>query len=352
MYLPLGQMDAATFRVMLDDRYSPTETQKRDVVSAFYLHLHYRGQDDGKSDMIELRNPYVETVVRILNSQDVPQPFYDWLTDILIEMSGRVVSVNVGTTLRKSRLTLPRGSNDRRATVAAKREQLLAEDEELVVQVLMCVRGLITKNALRVLDIVMAWNLIYYLLYGFGDHPIVAPPASATTNRQRQYLPLVLSIVDALDGWLEQGKERDRWERVKLCAEGVLKVFPPEVLASFIATSVSAKESMISEIGYAAPSLPFGATQAVPVNGVNIPESLHEQAQKLDLRDIHAVNESADEGDIHRIVKLVRTLDEKMERMGGAVVVLCREKWWHDFWNSGFSENDWVEILDVVGRYL
>ena len=37
----------------------------------------------------------------------------------------------------------------------------MGEDEEVLVQVLMCVRGMITLDRLRVLDIVMAWNLAY-----------------------------------------------------------------------------------------------------------------------------------------------------------------------------------------------
>jgi hypothetical protein len=35
-----GLIDNTTLRVMLDDRFSPIEPQKWDILSAYYLHLH------------------------------------------------------------------------------------------------------------------------------------------------------------------------------------------------------------------------------------------------------------------------------------------------------------------------
>jgi hypothetical protein len=350
MYLELGQMDAATFRVMLDDRYSPGETQKRDIISAFYLHLH---QDSHPM----LKNAYVEAVVRILNAQHVPEPFHDRLTEILIELSGKVrVQTHRGgarqgagggaggPTIRRQgtfpqtdrrRPSVKRGEERARAaSILDKRHQLVGEDEEVLVQVLMCVRGLITQDRLRVLDIVMAWNLVYYLLYGFSEQPQVlidphardsgAPISAAdilvddgrrcalNPETKEQYLELVLSIVEALAEWLGKGKEIDRWERVKLCAEGVLKVFPPATLTAFSATTSTA--NVASE----------------PTN--------------IDKK----VMEDTEDHPMLSVVGLVRALDDHMRRLGGAPVVFQREKWWHEFWESRFSEEEWKVLLDTI----
>ncbi|RXW17343.1 hypothetical protein EST38_g8506 [Candolleomyces aberdarensis] len=344
MYLDLGQMDAATFRVMLDDRYSPGEMQKRDIISAFYLHLHQDAHP-------KLKNAYVEAVVRILNTQHVPEPFHDWLTEILIELSGKVVVAIPGggaggaggrtvrrqgtfTEFDKQRPSTTKG--EERATAAiGKRHQLMHEDEEVLVQVLMCVRGLITLDRLRVLDVVMAWNLIYYLLYGFSDQPQVLIDAHSRGAGARistadifvddgrrkalnpetkdQYMELVLSIVEALIEWLGKGKQMDRWERVKLCAEGVLKVFPPAVLTAFSATTST---------GY----VPFEPPQM----------------------DQEAMEE--EEHPMMSVVGLVRALDDHMLRMGGAPAVFQREKWWHEFWDSRFSGEEWRVLLDALAN--
>ncbi|KAF6760650.1 hypothetical protein DFP72DRAFT_959949 [Ephemerocybe angulata] len=366
MYLDLGQMDAATFRVMLDDRYSPSEAQKRDIVSAFYLHLHYRGQPgngtsegDAGNYMVGLRNAYVEAVVRILNTQDVPRPFYDWLTEILIELSGRVVNIDVGDVgggIPKTSFNHGKSSGDyRRGTrIPHKKIQLVDEDEEIVVQVLMCVRGLIAKDALRVLDLVMTWNLIYYVLYEFSDIPIVAVPLSTATGRQKRYLPLVMSIVDALVEWLGTGKERDRWERVKLCAEGVLKVFPPSILESFKVLPGPDRRSVVSDIGYIPPNMPF--TSDVPISNEGCETEMEELGSGRGFglglggttEEGYRSESCGVGGDMQHVVRLIRALDDSMVQMGGAPAVLQREKWWHEFWDSRFSEEDWREVLDAI----
>ncbi|KAJ2933029.1 hypothetical protein H1R20_g4068, partial [Candolleomyces eurysporus] len=350
MYLDLGQMDAATFRVMLDDRYSPGEMQKRDIISAFYLHLHQDAHP-------KLKNAYVEAVVRILNTQHVPEPFHDWLTEILIELSGKVVVTIPGggaggtggaggaggravrrqgtfTEFDKQRPSTTKG--EERATAAiGKRHQLMHEDEEVLVQVLMCVRGLITLDRLRVLDVVMAWNLVYYLLYGFSDEPqvLIGPHSrgggvkisaadifvddgrrkALNPETKDQYMELVLSIVEALIEWLGKGKQMDRWERVKLCAEGVLKVFPPAVLTAFSATTST---------GY----VPF--------------EPPHMDQEVVEAEDHPMMS----------VVGLVRALDDHMLSMGGAPAVFQREKWWHEFWDSRFSGEEWRMLLDAIAN--
>jgi hypothetical protein len=48
------------------------------------------------------------------------------------------------------------------------------------------------------------------------------------------------------------------------------------------------------------------------------------------------------------VVGLVRALDDHMRRLGGAPVVFQREKWWHEFWESRFSEEEWKVLLDTI----
>jgi hypothetical protein len=48
------------------------------------------------------------------------------------------------------------------------------------------------------------------------------------------------------------------------------------------------------------------------------------------------------------VVGLVRALDDHMLRLGGAPAVFQREKWWHEFWDSRFSEEEWRVLLDAI----
>ncbi|KAF8960793.1 hypothetical protein BDZ97DRAFT_1905772 [Flammula alnicola] len=190
-----GQIDNATLRVMLDDLFSPTEPQKRDILSAYYLHLH---QDTHPV----LKVSYIETVIRILNSQDVPRPFYDWLSEILQELASASPS----------------------STQSNSTHSLL--NPEINVQVLLCVNNIISRrHGLQTLDVVVAWALLRRLL---APSFITAQEDSGVAvNVNVNHLKLACSLFEEFEQWIACGKEIERWERVKLCAEGMMTVFNP-----------------------------------------------------------------------------------------------------------------------------
>ncbi|KAF8800057.1 hypothetical protein BYT27DRAFT_7342631 [Phlegmacium glaucopus] len=206
-HLERGQIDNATLRVMLDDRFSPMEYQKRDIISAFYLHLH---QDVHPV----LKTTYIESVIRILNSQPVPEPFYDWFSQILQE-----VVVPSSSSLDESEAVV------------------LHIGSDIHLQILLCLKTLLAQNGLQILDVVVAWSLVHRLLStGMRTTASAAPldddddpmmlkkPLNGVNIHQ---LRLAGEIFEEFEIWLTKGKEIKRWERVKLCAEGMITVFTP-----------------------------------------------------------------------------------------------------------------------------
>lgn len=255
-----GQIDNATLRVMLDDRFSPTEAQKRDIISAYYLNMHH-------SSHPALKISYIETVIRILNSQDVPRPFYDWLSEILQELASPSPSSTQGH--------------------AAARQSFI--NPEIKVQVLLCVKNIISRrHALQTSDVVVAWALLHRLVApslassSLQDEGGAALPVAANT----QHLKLACALFEEFEMWIQSGKEIERWERVKLCAEGMLTVFGT------------------------APDM-------------------------LWLRGVCP--------DIYKARALVRTLDVHLATFGGPEEVLMREQWWLDYWD-GYNEVDWNRL--------
>ncbi|CAA7257496.1 unnamed protein product [Cyclocybe aegerita] len=253
-----GQIDNATLRVMLDDRFSPTEEQKRDILSAYYLHLH-------QGTHIVLKASYFETIIRILNSQEVPRPFYDWLSEILQELASALPS----------------------STDSSSSFSLL--DPEITVQVLICIKKLIPRNVLQTLDAVVAWALLHRLLSpslitsSDPDHP-------AAVEVNVSHLKLAGGLFEQFEYWIHRGREIDRWERVKLCAEGMMTLFPPS-------------------------------------SGADIPwlESLCPEAMA-------------------KAGSLVRVLNARIDVLGGPKAVLLRERWWLDYWEA-YTESDWERLL-------
>ncbi|KDR79392.1 hypothetical protein GALMADRAFT_137234 [Galerina marginata CBS 339.88] len=251
-----GQIDDATLRVMLDDRFSPAEEQKRDILSAYYLRLHQDAHP-------VLKNSYIEAIIRILNSQEVPQPFYDWLSEILQELAS----------------TSPSSSN------ASASLSLL--NPEINVQLLLCVKMLMPrKYGLQTHDIVVAWALL---------HRLLSPTLMASQEDRGvgagvnvDHLKLACGMFEEFEQWITRGKEISRWDRVKLCAEGMLTLFPPSVDPAWL-------ESICP--------------------------------------------------DMSKALSLLRALEVHVATLGGPAAVLLREKWWLNYWEV-FTEKDWDQLLE------
>jgi hypothetical protein len=241
-----GQIDNATLRVMLDDRFSPTDPQKRDILSAYYLHIHQNSHPS-------LKTSYIETVVRILNSQDVPRPFYDWLSEILQEL---VSSSSLST------------------------------DPEINLQVLLCVRNVISRrSSLQILDVVVAWALLNRLLT--PSFLSIQEDSDAAISMNISHLKLACGLFEKFEAWIAAGKEIERWERVKLCAEGMMTVFSS-------APNIAWLQGMCPEMSKA--------------------------------------------------VSLARALEVHLATLGGPAVVLMRERWWLDYWDA-YTESDWNRLM-------
>ena len=246
-HLERGQIDNATLRVMLDDRFSPKECQKRDIISAFYLHLH---QDTHPV----LKSMYIESVIRILNSQQVPEPFYDWLSQILQQ---------VATTTSSSSSSLPPESSEEEESSGALllQQQHHLLNPEIHIQILLCVKTLLARNALQILDVVVAWSLLHRLLSSGmrtvlpnDDHDDDDPPTTTTVIVglngviNIHHLKLACAMFEEFQVWLTKGKEMNRWERVKLCSEGMLTVFAPPVDIAWLERTCPAEMSKAASL--------------------------------------------------------------------------------------------------------
>ena len=259
-----GQIDNATLRVMLDDRFSPTDYQKRDILSAYYLHLH-------QDTHAVLKISYIENVIRILNSQDVPQPFYDWLSEILQDLWAASPS----------------------SAQSSASDMLL--DPELNVQVLLCVKTIISRrHGLKTLDIVVAWALLHRLLApSFSGGAAQEDTGVAAAHLSVGHLRLACGLFEELEDWVRAGKEIERWERVKLCAEGMMTVFGHAL-------------DLDLNVGW--------------LHGV-CPEMVRAQS-------------------------LVLALSFHMQNLGGVGEVLVRKGWCLEYW-EGYKEADWEWLMKV-----
>ncbi|EDR09582.1 uncharacterized protein LACBIDRAFT_326040 [Laccaria bicolor S238N-H82] len=176
--------DYAMFETLMNDWFSPNEMQKRDIIAAYYLKLY---QD---------RHPVVK--IWILNMQNVPPPCYRWLSQILWDLRLGLLPAPVVTQLNTNKI---------------------------IIQALLCVNTFITRDILCTDDAVMAWILLRQLL----TLPPSAPPNSThPTNSEPfnlDHIKLAGGFFKALEGWLSRGQETDQWVRVKVCAEGMMRLF-------------------------------------------------------------------------------------------------------------------------------
>ncbi|PPQ75728.1 hypothetical protein CVT24_002581 [Panaeolus cyanescens] len=249
-----GQIDNATLRVMLDDRFSPTEDQKREIILAYYLHLHCEAHPI-------LKPMYVENVIRILNSQEVPPSFYEWISQILQDLATASPSNTSSSALL---------------------------NPDLSIQALLCVKNLITRNrrgGLQTLDIVVAWSLLHRLLS--SSISTVPDDRSVDVNVNTHYLKVACDLFEVFEGWIAQGKAIERWERVKVCAEGMMTIFPPS-------TDITVLQSLCPEMDKA--------------------------------------------------VDLVQSLEDHIDALGGPSAILLKEGWWLDYWDL-YTEDDWGNLL-------
>lgn len=253
-----GLIDNTTLRVLLDDRFSPTENQKRDILSAYYLHLH-------KDKHRVLKLSYLESLLRILNSQEVPQPFYDWLSEILKELASSPPSDSFSIT-----------------------------NHEIDVQILLCMKGLMKRSGrseLRTLDLVVAWALLHHLLT--PSLLECSEDRVARVNVNADHLKLACGMFEEFEHWIIRGRQIERCDRVKLCAEGMITVFPPSIDLVWL-------------------------RRFCP--------------------------------DMEKALSLVNALEIQMESLGGPSAVLLLEKrWWLDYWEA-YSEKDWIELLGNFKR--
>lgn len=249
-----GQIDNATLRVMLDDRFSPTNEQKREIILAYYLHLHREAHPT-------LKPMYVENVIRILNSQEAPTPFYEWMSQILQDLASATPSNTSSSALI---------------------------NPDLCIQALLCVKTLIIRNrrdGLQTLDIVVAWSLLHRLLS--SSISTVPDNRSMDVDVNTQYLKVACDLFEVFEGWIAKGKAIERWERVKVCAEGMMTIFPPS-------TDLALLQSLCPEMGKA--------------------------------------------------VALVQSLEDHITTLGGPSAILLTEGWWLDYWDL-YTEDDWGDLL-------
>ena len=49
--------------------------------------------------------------------------------------------------------------------------------------------------------------------------------------------------------------------------------------------------------------------------------------------------------DISKALSLLQTLEVHVTSLGGPSVILLRERWWLDYWET-YNEQDWEKLLD------
>ena len=246
--------DDDTFNTMMDGGSPLNEMQQRDIIVAYYLKL-YQYRDP------VLKTMYVETVIRILNTEVGPKPFYNWFSHILWD-------------LRWERLPAQLNTN------------------EITIQILLCVNKLlITRDILVTDDVITAWILLRRLLtlppfpppnLPHSTHPTDSEPPNPGLGLNLDHITLAGGFFEALKGWLSQGEETDRWERVKECMEGMIRLF----------------------------------------------------SSSIDIAALHAKCPVQ----MAKAAGLVRALDERMSRLGGAAAVLERKR---SIWEHTYKVGEW-----------
>ena len=158
----------------------------------------------------------METVIRILNTQVGPKPFYDWFSKILRDLALK-------------RLLAPSVTSGATAQL---------NTNEIIIQTLLCVKSLITRDILLTDDAVIAWILLRRLLtlppppppnLRHSTHPTDSEPPNLDLGLNLNHIKLAGGLFEALEGWLSQGEETDRWKRVKVCMEGMMQLFSSSI---------------------------------------------------------------------------------------------------------------------------
>ena len=192
--------DDGTFNTMLDDRHSPTEMQKRDIIAVFYLKMY-------QERLPVLKAGYVETVIRILNTQDAPEAFHRWLSEIVQDL-----------TLKP--LLAPLNTN------------------EIIIQTLLCVKCCLARDKLLIKDVANAWTLLRQLLtlpspppphLRHSTPPIDSEPPKLTLGLNLDHIKLAGGLFEALEAWLSGREETDRRQRVKACAGEMIRLFSSSI---------------------------------------------------------------------------------------------------------------------------
>ena len=278
IYLKRGLLDYAmfsvfhygTFKAMMDDPSSPNEMQKRDIIAAYYLKLH---QDRHPV----LKTVYVETVIRILNTRGVLEPFDDWLSEILRDLASKPLLAPSVTTGAAAQLST----------------------NKIIIQTLLFVKSLITRDMLYTKDVVMTWALLRQLLtlpsppppnLRQPTQPIDSEPPNRGLGLNLDHIKLAGEFFEAFQVWLPQ-RTIYGWERsAKMCTEGMIRLFS-------------------SSIDIAALDAEYPVQMA-------------------------------------KAAGLVRALDDHMSRLGGAVAVLDGTRCWFDLPGQKICEvGEWDSLV-------
>jgi len=85
------------------------------------------------------------------------------------------------------------------------------------------------------MDLVVAWALLHHLL-----SPTLLDSSDdreAGMNVNVEHLKLACGMFEEFENWITQGREIERCDRVKLCTEGMITVFPPAVSVAWLRIS-------------------------------------------------------------------------------------------------------------------
>ena len=211
-YATFRMDDYAPFKEMMDDRYSPNEMQKRDVIAAYYLKLY---QDRHPA----LKMGYVETVIRILNThtQDEPASFSFWLSEILWDLASKPLLAPSVTTGAAAQLNT----------------------SKIIIQTLLCVKKfLITRGFLLPHDIVMVWILLRQLLtlppppppnLQHSTPPIDSEPPNRHLGLNLDHIKLSGELFEVFPVWLSRGSIFGWEDYVRVCTEGMIRLFSSSI---------------------------------------------------------------------------------------------------------------------------
>ena len=92
---------------------------------------------------------------------------------------------------------------------------------------------LIPRDILFTEDVAILWTLLRRLLtlpplpppnFPHSTPPIDSERPNPGLGLNLDHIELAGGLFEALEGWLSRGEETDRWERVKVCAEGMIRL--------------------------------------------------------------------------------------------------------------------------------